>query len=412
MKSRRFIITLNALAVIGTVISAYLFLRHLMLHDVSVEGGMDFCSELFSLGCDEALKSDFASFLGLPLAGWGIVYYLTILITSLTGEFLREIFRDTAENLIVIISGTAGIISFLFIVAFILSLIPFCPLCLLIHIINLLLLFVVLRYTLRSLKEILYSAFSGMKEFFFTKGPVPRNSRELIIPLLLIFVCGLLFYQLLYIQIVRLEIKEDYSFDEMEFLDDYESEKVIDLRISPDDPVIGHPGALVKMVIFSDFQCSGCRSVSQSLITLLNRFKTELNITFKNYPLSNKCNSSLTTDFHPYACQAAYAAEAAHMQGKFWQYHDLLFSTSLDGDEEELIEFAEELELNINKFKDDMKTFAVSRVAEDVDLGNEIGIKGTPTIFINGKRLNRPSIRSITWLIETLHGQLKNRRSR
>ena len=74
---------------------------------------------------------------------------------------------------------------------------------------------------------------------------------------------------------------------------------------------------------------------------MLEQYPEKVKIVFKHFPLNS----------HRFAAVAALASVAASNQGKFWQYHDLLFSTSLDGDEEELIAFAEELELNLNKFK-------------------------------------------------------------
>jgi protein-disulfide isomerase/uncharacterized membrane protein len=401
-----------ALAIIGLIISGYLYLRLLILLDTSVSGGIDFCSELFTLGCDEALKSEFGNFIGLPLSGWGIVYYVTILIISLLGELLTETFKETAIDLLLFVTGITAVISLGFITAFILNLIPFCPLCLLIHIINLTLILAVIKLSSKRIRESLLSLYTGLKNFIVTKGPMPRRTREQIVPLLLIIAAALLFYQWVSIQLISLEVAEDYSFDEFEFYEDFAAEKFVDLKLSPDDPVIGYPDAPVHMVIFSDFQCSGCRSVSDGIKTMLNRFKTELKITFKHYPLSSDCNSTLSYDLHPYSCQAAYAAEAAHMQGKFWEYHDLLFSTSFYGEEDELIDFALELELDITKFREDMKTAAPEKIAEDISLGNEITITGTPTIFINGKRINRPSLRALTWLIEELYRSNKFLNSR
>jgi protein-disulfide isomerase/uncharacterized membrane protein len=395
--------SIYTLALIGLLISGYLFFRHLILMDVSVSGSADFCSELFNQSCDEALQSNFASFLNVPLAGWGVIYYLTIIIILLLGDFLKDKFKVTATDLAVLFTGITAALSSLFIIAFIFRVIPFCPLCLFIHVINLAIIFFVIKSSSKSITQTLHSIYSGMKDFIVTEGPIPGKTKEQIIPILLIITSGLLFYVWISMQLIKLEEKEDYSFDEFSFFDEYQSEETVDLQLSPDDPAAGNPEALVNMVIFSDFECSGCRSVSGEIKSLLSKFKTELKIIFKHYPLSSLCNSSVRTNFHENACQAAYAAEAAHRQGKFWEYHDLLFSTTIYGEEGEFIGFAEELELDIPKFTEDMNKVAAEKVAQDISLGNEIGIKGTPTVYINGKKINKPSLTSLTWLIETVH---------
>lgn len=400
-----------SLTIFGLLISIYLFYRHLTLMDLSIGGGADFCSELFNLSCDDALKSPIANMFGIPLAGWGIIYYVSIIIIFAMGDFLEDTFKGAAEELLVVVTGVTSLISFMFIISFALSLISFCPLCLLIHIINISLLFIAINLSSKSFTQSIISFYSGIEEFFVTKGPIPKQTRQQIIPLLLIAALAMLFYQWIFMQGERLELMEEYSFDELHFFEEYEKEKVVDLRISSDDPVLGPDDALISMVIFSDFQCSGCRGVSQGIKNLLSRYSTELNIRFKNYPLSSQCNSSMRSDLHPNACSAAYAAEAAHLQGKFWEYHDLLFSSSIDGEEEEFLDYAEELDLDISMFRNDMNTVAKEKVAEDINLGNELGIEGTPTVYVNGRKITELSFKALDWLVGTMHGIIKKRSS-
>ena len=96
---------------------------------------------------------------------------------------------------------------------------------------------------------------------------------------------------------------------------------------------------------------------------------------FKNYPLA----------YHAFAKKAAIAAMAAQRQGRFWEYHDRLFENYDRLDDQKFREIARELSLDLEKFEKDMNDpTTILRVDKDYQLGRSVGVKGTPTIFING----------------------------
>ena len=93
------------------------------------------------------------------------------------------------------------------------------------------------------------------------------------------------------------------------------------------------------------------------------------------------------TDVHPHAQLAAGAAEAAADQGAFWEMHDLLLTHQDALEPKDLIGYAEELGLDVERFRDDLReSSGAGRVAEDVDSADLSGVSGTPTFFINGNR--------------------------
>jgi protein-disulfide isomerase len=88
----------------------------------------------------------------------------------------------------------------------------------------------------------------------------------------------------------------------------------------------------------------------------------------------------------PQSCMAAYAAQSAKLQGKFWPYHDRIFSADFSEGETAFKQIAEEIGLDLSKFDEDRNSEAVkSVVQEDVDLGNQRGVNATPSVFINGR---------------------------
>lgn len=98
---------------------------------------------------------------------------------------------------------------------------------------------------------------------------------------------------------------------------------------------------------------------------------------------------------------AAQASLAAHLQGKFWTYHDKLFSQFKTLDEEKLLLFATETGLDINQFNRDRGNAQISQqINDDLRLGQAVGVRGTPTVFINGLLLQKRNIANASQLID------------
>jgi protein-disulfide isomerase len=134
----------------------------------------------------------------------------------------------------------------------------------------------------------------------------------------------------------------------------------------------------VTVEVFSDFQCPFCKQFAPA-ISELNRngvpgIKTK--VEFHNFPLG----------FHPFAQLAAQAALAAREQGKFWEMHDLLFANQKALGREDLLKYAQSLNLDMDRFTRDLDSDAVKKIIEsDKAEGNARKVEGTPTFFVNGK---------------------------
>jgi protein-disulfide isomerase len=108
---------------------------------------------------------------------------------------------------------------------------------------------------------------------------------------------------------------------------------------------------------------------------LLEKYPLQVKLVFKNYPLTN----------HTFAKKAAVAAFAARKQGKFWEYHDLLFQNGDSLSDQKFLQIARELGLDLERFEKDINDLKiVARVNQDIRLGAYLGVRGTPTVFING----------------------------
>jgi Na+/H+ antiporter NhaA len=158
------------------------------------------------------------------------------------------------------------------------------------------------------------------------------------------------------------------------------AEPLVDLYIDVDperDHVRGPIRAPVTVVEYGDFECPYCGQAEPVVRELLRDFG-DVRYVWRHLPLN---------DVHPRAQLAAEAAEAAADQGAFWEMHDLLLVNQEALRPPDLIAYAEQLGLDIERFTDALRAHAgAARVAEDVDSADLSGVSGTPTFFINGRR--------------------------
>jgi protein-disulfide isomerase len=158
------------------------------------------------------------------------------------------------------------------------------------------------------------------------------------------------------------------------------AEPLVDLYIDVDperDHFRGPVDAPVTVVEYGDFECPYCGRAEPVVRELLRAFG-DVRYVWRHLPLS---------DVHPNAQLAAEAAEAAAAQGAFWEMHDLLFDHQDALRPTDLVGYAEQLGLDVERFVEDLRAHAgAARVAEDVDSADLSGVSGTPTFFINGRR--------------------------
>ena len=131
---------------------------------------------------------------------------------------------------------------------------------------------------------------------------------------------------------------------------------------------------------------------------MLEKYPGEVKLVFKNFPLRN----------HKFAWQAAIAALAAGKQEKFWEFHDRLFENYNELSDQKIQEIARELNLDIKRFQEDMKDpEIVTVVRQDVRDGGNAGVRGIPTIFINGRQLRNRNLEDFQVAIDNQLKKIK-----
>ncbi|MBC8071624.1 MAG: thioredoxin domain-containing protein [Deltaproteobacteria bacterium] len=141
-------------------------------------------------------------------------------------------------------------------------------------------------------------------------------------------------------------------------------------------PALGPAEALVTIVEFGDYECQFCARGHEVLVRLRARYGDKLRIVHKQNPLP----------FHSHAFMAARATAAAGAQGKFWKFHDALYATGAEFDEEMLVRIAKQVGLDTKRFRGDIQSASFdAAIDDDLALAGMLGVTGTPAYFVNGR---------------------------
>lgn len=154
------------------------------------------------------------------------------------------------------------------------------------------------------------------------------------------------------------------------------------------DRVFGNEKSKVVLLEYGDYQCPGCQSASSVMKELSQKYSDQMAFVFRNFPL---------VSIHPNSMMASATAEAAGLQGKFWEMHDALYanqsnwqSASAKDRTEVMIDYARTLGLDVDKFRADLTNPSITKkIAFDQALGKKDGVTGTPAFFVNGKLIDQ-----------------------
>ncbi len=174
------------------------------------------------------------------------------------------------------------------------------------------------------------------------------------------------------------------------------------------DHVYGLPAdkAQVVLIEYGDFQCPGCGQLHKTTEPLLKEYQDKIAFVFRNFPLPQ---------LHPNARAAASAAEAAGLQGKYWQMNNQLYdhqadweNLSIEQRDDMFASYAKQLGLDVDQFKTDYASDKVSqKINFDQSLGKQNGVNATPTLYLNGKKLDTSEFGTYDELEATLDKAVK-----
>jgi protein-disulfide isomerase len=172
------------------------------------------------------------------------------------------------------------------------------------------------------------------------------------------------------------------------------------------DHIFGKVGSKVTLIEFADYQCPPCGNIYPVVKAISEKYKDQLQFVFRNFPIS---------DLHPNAKAAAAAAEAAGLQGKYWEMHNKLYEAQNDwsslsaSDRTDFFDsLAKELGLDIKKFNTDMSATPITdKINYDLALGHKLNVDATPTFLLDGKKLDPSAYDTQSTFENTINSALK-----
>jgi protein-disulfide isomerase/uncharacterized membrane protein len=361
------------LALVGVAVSAVIL--HVTHQLTSVEGYTSFCNVSSTVNCDVVLGSTWSTFLGLSVAIWAIGVFALGALLALPGAMGATVVGFADLALIGLVSGSLGFGLVLAGISW-LKLHTACLLCM----------------TLDAVIVAWFVTVVPLAQRFQPSPRAPWLQRRgtayaaMVTGLLVAVAAGTL-------GAGRAPAGADSVADvqaaDRKFYDLYTKLPVLSTAdaLGPATHVKGNADAPVTIVEFSDFECPACGHAFGDLRELI-RSRPDVKLVFRHFPLDSRCNPGMQQQLHPDACLAAAAAECAGRLGRFWEYHDMLFEHQKALDRDSLFRYAREVGLDIPAFRaclDDPAT--MDGIAADVAAGMRLGVESTPTIFINGRRV-------------------------
>lgn len=334
-----------------------------------------FCAISEFINCDVVVASKYGKILGIPNSYYGIITYSGILIFTI---FFSIKSRPEKNIFYSWMFGVSLFTSLFSIYLFAISLFvikALCIMCIGVYLINFAMLFIVsheiIKEKIPPIKIISEQLLLMLKEHLFIS--------------FIFIIISLSMISFLYINNINNEKREWRE----RYIDVISGRATVYNINIEDSPLIGPPDAKITIVEFSDFQCPFCKNAEDVLNKVYFYYKDKIRIVFKHFPLDNKCNILINPSVHEYACNSAIASLCADEQGKFWEYRKMLFENQKELDNNNLIRHAVRAGLNMEQFTNclTMPGNRMQKIISDINQGYELGVRSTPTLFLNGKMI-------------------------
>jgi protein-disulfide isomerase/uncharacterized membrane protein len=404
------------LAIIGLVFSILSLNEHAMMFigkQLGVDPQSSFCNISAEVNCKAVNESSWSMLFGIPVAAYGVWFYLVLLGFIVLLSDQDRFYEDEAFEVSAFFSfiGLVTSLGLFYISKFKVGVL--CPLCLGVYAVNFLQFGLVLlskqrKGYLAGVKD----GFWGMIGFGLEAMSLNGKSRGPALRLLVLMIAMA--------GVVSLTLRHTLSVRYLETFaaeNDWKKETVTKVNINTEagsnkDYAKGPANAPLQLVEFADYECPACQSLSMVLSELYQKYEGKIHFIFKNYPLDSACNPSIKKSFHENACYAAVLSRCAGAQGKFWEMNEYLFNAGILSEEltseqlrAKMTAGVGELGLDASQIDSCVADPAVKeKIVADVKDGDAVGIEGTPTIFINGRRIRDISYDNLASIFEEVLG--------
>lgn len=409
MDSKRLLAAL-ALVLLGAAVSGVLLLQH---HGdpSAVSAVAQACGEGAESGCDRVNQSPWARLGGLPVAAIGLAFYLSLAALLALGSQAPDD-AGAAARLAVVLLVLALAIDVVLLALQAFSIRAYCKLCLTTYALN-----GAALYALWPARKagLLSGSASGrlighgwgittLASFLFVvawngaltaraeqrKGAIlgtPIAPKAAPVPEA---PAGDLKAEVQRLKGILDDPRKYEEYLQQKSVQDFESAKVQDIVVEG-VPSKGPADARIKVVEYSDFLCPFCRAIAGAFRDFIPQSQGRVSVSFKHYPLDQACNPSLNHTIHPGACLLARGAICAHAQGRFWEYHDKIFSAPpQDPGRDSVLGLATGAGLDGARMGACLESpETTARLQAEIGEAQRLGVNSTPSVFINGKKLPR-----------------------
>ena len=361
-------------ALAGAAVAVFLLREYITVTEGGLAEGL-LCTGGAAFDCNAVAGSEHSTMLGLPVALWGLVFYIVMSGLALATLLFRPAERAAAASLGLLAGCVALVFDAYLAWVMVARIGTVCLGCVSTYGINLLLagLFWWIDGRIKTPGD--------RSSLFLSPAPLVPKLATAILVLGGISTAVWMTYRSL--DDVKLLAQEETD----EFLAQLEKPPLIDMARFEGQPSRGPANAPVTIVVTSDFQCNYCRALSGHVEKLRQEMPDRVRVVFVNAPVSSQCNPTMEHDTHEDACWLAEISECAAEQGKFWEYHDYLFHTLPQPQVTKSIvtRHLGEIHLDVPRFQACFERGAGrAELEKDVALATELRLLGVPSIVING----------------------------
>ena len=437
-------ILLKALGILlGVLASGYGLYEHLLIKFSKAAGiaqGSSLCKLGESVDCSKVLGSEYGEFLGVPLALWGLVFYLFLLpiiwIKPLNRTQRGQPEPQATEYLnlsalaLLLSAGSILLSGYLFYISSSVLQV-YCPVCLSMYLANLLV-FAGLFWDgsqegfLNRLAQGFLALISVPSRALGTDR-VARKSRLVLVWAVISCVAGFLFWKALDRHFATLAESHSQLAESgisqpgagtgkmTAAVEQWLKQPVLEVPIMEGasteadfskgaESISGTVGSLITIVEFADLQCGACAYFFAVSVELLKRYPEKIRFVFKNYPLDGECNPKLGQGGHKGSCYLAQLARCAGEQGRFWETIQEIFTGSAEP-QESFEQFIDALGAKYQLKKEELLACLDSnrhaaKLSADVALGDALQITGTPLVLLNGRKVEQPTLPRLSEIID------------
>ncbi|MBI1859975.1 MAG: thioredoxin domain-containing protein [Deltaproteobacteria bacterium] len=383
----------------GLAVSVYLLVQHTRVKN-GIQGTSSFCSFGKYADCDIVNTSAYSEIFGFPVASVGALFYTVLLALSIVSPPNHTSF-NRFQRYFAILASVGLAIDLVLLGVQLGVLHNFCLLCFTSYLAT-----VAALFTASRLPDGLSgNTFVRLKSLMLQrkKGPVPPQTNCVAAAIVIVALAATIF--LLPAQILLNSATHQKVENIIEkFMDDWKDMKRKNIDVKPGDATMGNSASKVRIIAFSDFECPHCQHAAFALNTALKPYQDRVYLVFKHFPLDSSCNRLVNFRMHENACQLARVAYCANKKGKFWEYHDRVFRRASRNDHPKWDQFTatmdglltdKEITACLNN------SAALQNVKSDIELGDSLGVRGTPSVFINGKQITVPiTVETIQRLVQ------------